>query len=276
MCIIFFAVDAHPIYPLVIAANRDEYVSRPTQPAHRWGSPTMVGGRDVQAGGTWLAAGVNVRRWGAVTNVAGSQAPRAPGAKSRGHLIGEWCAADPSTSPCEFASGVDSAHDMAGFNALVGDIQNDGTCRICHVSNRDDSRVPTTIESGIHGLANGTRIDQGGGVERGKELMREALAKAGASREALIDKLMDTVLTDPAYFLPSSGYCTRSSAVIVVDRSGMGSFVEVDRAQPPPGLLSPARNTIAFCWSLTRTSTELSSDSRHAKRETGPELPLET
>lgn len=36
MCLIVFAWQAHPDYPLVVAANRDEYLARPAAPAHWW------------------------------------------------------------------------------------------------------------------------------------------------------------------------------------------------------------------------------------------------
>ena len=39
MCIIFVAIDAHPRFPLIVASNRDEFLSRPTDPL--WG-PRMT------------------------------------------------------------------------------------------------------------------------------------------------------------------------------------------------------------------------------------------
>mgnify|MGYP006283632751 CR=1 FL=1 len=45
-------------FPLVVAANRDERLDRPSTPPLRWDDPVpFVGGRDELAGGTWL--GVN-------------------------------------------------------------------------------------------------------------------------------------------------------------------------------------------------------------------------
>lgn len=55
MCLIVFALDCHPRYRLVLAANRDEYFSRPTAPAAYWpDAPQVLAGRDLAAGGTWL------------------------------------------------------------------------------------------------------------------------------------------------------------------------------------------------------------------------------
>ncbi|MDD9822894.1 MAG: NRDE family protein, partial [Gammaproteobacteria bacterium] len=60
MCILFIAVERHRRYPLVIAANRDEYHARPSAPLHRWADADgVLAGRDELAGGTWF--GVNAR-----------------------------------------------------------------------------------------------------------------------------------------------------------------------------------------------------------------------
>ena len=57
MCLISLAWGANAQFPLVIAANRDEFYDRPTQPLSAWQSAsghTIVGGRDLKDGGTWM------------------------------------------------------------------------------------------------------------------------------------------------------------------------------------------------------------------------------
>ena len=54
MCLIAFALGQHPDYPLVVAANRDEFHQRPTAAMDWWPEPNILAGRDLQAGGTWL------------------------------------------------------------------------------------------------------------------------------------------------------------------------------------------------------------------------------
>ena len=55
MCVVFFAFDAIPGVPLLLAFNRDEFLSRPTEPCHIWPDhPHVLGGRDITGGGTWL------------------------------------------------------------------------------------------------------------------------------------------------------------------------------------------------------------------------------
>lgn len=54
MCLVILAWHLHPEVPLIVAANRDELFARPAEPVHEL-EPHIVGGRDVLAGGTWLA-----------------------------------------------------------------------------------------------------------------------------------------------------------------------------------------------------------------------------
>ena len=72
MCLILFANQTHPEYPLVIAANRDEAYARPTAPAAFWeDDPRICGGRDLEQGGTWLGV-TRTGAFAAVTNFRSS------------------------------------------------------------------------------------------------------------------------------------------------------------------------------------------------------------
>ena len=84
MCLILVAWCAHPAFPLVVAANRDEFYARPTALAARWpASPKIIGGRDLEAGGTWL--GVSEQgRFAAVTNLLLSDGESLHYASNRG------------------------------------------------------------------------------------------------------------------------------------------------------------------------------------------------
>jgi uncharacterized protein with NRDE domain len=84
MCLILLAVDSHPQFPLVVAANRDEYYARPTRPLQPWPeAPQLLAGKDLNAGGTWLGLTRN-GRFAAVTNARDAHAPATP--RSRGAL----------------------------------------------------------------------------------------------------------------------------------------------------------------------------------------------
>ncbi|HQW21080.1 MAG TPA: NRDE family protein, partial [Rhodocyclaceae bacterium] len=93
MCLILLAWQAHPDYPLVIAANRDEYFSRPTAAAEFWSDrdpphPEILAGRDLQAGGTWLGIS-RAGRFAALTNFRQPE-NRATVAPSRGTLVSDF------------------------------------------------------------------------------------------------------------------------------------------------------------------------------------------
>ncbi|MGI9317893.1 MAG: NRDE family protein [bacterium] len=91
MCILFIAIAQHPDYPLIVAANRDEYFARASDPMRFWPDhPEILAGRDQQAGGTWL--GINKGgQFAAVTNYRESSSFKSD-ARSRGELVTRFLA----------------------------------------------------------------------------------------------------------------------------------------------------------------------------------------
>jgi uncharacterized protein with NRDE domain len=87
MCLIAIALNRHPKWPVVITANRDEFFDRPTRSAHWW-DESFFGGRDLQAGGAWMAVRSD-GSFAAVTNVRvpSSTDANAPQAKTRGAIV---------------------------------------------------------------------------------------------------------------------------------------------------------------------------------------------
>ena len=68
MCLILVAWRVHADYPLVVAANRDEFFNRPTASAAFWkDAPQVLAGRDLEAGGTWMGV-TREGRFAALTN----------------------------------------------------------------------------------------------------------------------------------------------------------------------------------------------------------------
>ncbi|TYH42222.1 hypothetical protein ES332_D11G048800v1 [Gossypium tomentosum] len=84
MCIAVFMWETHPLYPFILFLNRDEYHKRPTEPLIWWEGEEILGGRDAQAGGTWLASSRD-GRLAFITNFRELQS--IPQAKSRGNLL---------------------------------------------------------------------------------------------------------------------------------------------------------------------------------------------
>src|SRR5204862_2334898 len=107
MCLIVLAWRAHPRFPLVVAANRDEFHSRKAAPAGYWrDQPQILAGRDLQAMGTWMGVSRG-GKFAAVTNYRGAREPSA--AESRGALVTGF-----------LADGVPPAAYMAGVAAQAG------------------------------------------------------------------------------------------------------------------------------------------------------------
>lgn len=144
MCLIVFAWKAHPRYRLILAANRDEFHSRPSLEMRWWpDQPDMLAGRDLQAGGTWLAASRS-GRFATVTNYHDPQREPRRHLKSRGELVSNFVAGQMSAT--EFNTSIDGPQ-YAGFNLLAADGNN-----LSYVSNRGDAE--TRLTGGIYGISN--------------------------------------------------------------------------------------------------------------------------
>ena len=86
MCLVLVVWKVHPLYPCVVAANRDEFHARPAAAADWWPDhPQILAGRDGQAGGTWLGL-TRAGRFAALTNYRDPEQRRVD-APSRGALV---------------------------------------------------------------------------------------------------------------------------------------------------------------------------------------------
>lgn len=240
MCLIVFAWQAHPRYPLVLAANRDEYFSRPTRALHYWDDlPNVLGGRDLEKGGGWCAAHTD-GRWAAVTNFRDGAAPQLS-APSRGDLVRNYMASDKRAR--EYVDQViGTLTDYPGCNLLVGDDR-----ALYFVTNRAQGinrAQARPVRAGLHGLSNDSLDTPWPKVERSKSRMERMLA---SQPDQLIDALFD-ILADRSTAdedaLPSTGipiewekrlsapfivagdYGTRASTVMVVANDGEVSVQE--------------------------------------------------
>jgi uncharacterized protein with NRDE domain len=145
MCLILFAYRVVPGVPLLVAANRDEYYGRPAAPAAFWDDqPTLLAGRDLQAGGTWLGVSTT-GRFAAVTNFRGAPGVQ-PGGPSRGDLVRNFLAGRESARSFT-ARLVDAGRAYAGFCLLAGDGN-----QLYFFSNQEHKAVE--VEPGVHGLSN--------------------------------------------------------------------------------------------------------------------------
>ncbi len=196
MCLLVFAWNVHPRYRLIFAGNRDEFHDRPSAPMAWWfDHPQILGGRDLQAGGTWLAVSRRAR-FGVVTNFRDMQRPL-EGAPSRGTLITRYLAGnmDGRRFMTELAP---TAAEYGGFNLLLTDER-----AMVYASNRapDFSRE---LSAGIHGLSNHLLDTPWPKLE----LTRDRFKRLFASDEPPFDDLFE-MLNDrapaPQHLLPNTG-----------------------------------------------------------------------
>lgn len=168
MCLIAFAIGASERWPLVVAANRDEYLDRPTAPLACWTSPSgqqIVSGRDLSAGGTWF--GVTPEgRIAFLTNVR--EANALPGQRSRGELVTRWLESRGGID--ELFGGYTPRHSsqlpihadpFAGFNLIVGDFESDAWHWITNRNSQANAAAArlihwqiTQLKPGCYGLSN--------------------------------------------------------------------------------------------------------------------------
>lgn len=216
---IVFAYGVSAEYPLILAANRDEFYERPTQAASFWtDEPDIYAGRDLQGGGTWLGV-TRGGRFAAVTNYRDPTAPA--GTRSRGELVAAFLrTGDP---PQEYLDAlVRRAGDFSGFNLIVGEM-NSASQQVGYYSNR--GTAPLLLTPGIYGLSNHLLDTPWPKVTAGKNALRSLLAAPSFDRERIFDILADRTLAADGD-LPSTGVSfevEKAISAIFIDRPGYGT-----------------------------------------------------
>jgi uncharacterized protein with NRDE domain len=236
MCLAVVALDAHPRYAIVVAANRDEFHARPTARAHWWhdahGRP-LLAGRDLEQHGTWLGV-ARSGRFAFVTNVRepSRHDPRAP---SRGALV-PAVLRDTRDVHTAVAAVVEAARAYNGFNLVAGEPGSAafGSNRIAGVE---------ALAPGIHGVSNARLDTPWPKLTRAKAGMATWIASSSDDLRALFDVLADRAIARDADlpqtgvplererllsapFIRSADYGTRSSTVVAITRDGTAHFIE--------------------------------------------------
>ncbi|HYL90130.1 MAG TPA: NRDE family protein [Burkholderiales bacterium] len=183
MCLIVLAWRAHPRFPLIVAANRDEFHSRKAAPAAFWREePRILAGRDLQAMGTWMGVS-RAGRFAAVTNYRGAREPTA--AESRGALVTEFLTN--GARPAGYMADVAArAASYSGFNLLASDRN-----ELWWMSNRDGS--PRRLEPGYYALGN-LLLDS-----PEVQPFKQRMAEASPAVESLFGILGQAKITNPEY-----------------------------------------------------------------------------
>ncbi len=235
MCLIVFAYDCHPRYRLILCANRDEYRDRASEPSRFWADyPQVLAGRDKLAGGTWLGVAGD-GKFAAITNYRDPR-QQLVDPPSRGGLVSGFLC-DPLVTPADFRLALNREGERYdGFNLLYGYGDD-----LHYFTNRGGSSGP--ISAGVHGLSNHL-------LDTGWPKLTVARARLAAIVEQANPEVEQifAALYDPAPFadglLPDTGvgpererllspifisgevYGTRSTTVLLIERSGLVTFVE--------------------------------------------------
>lgn len=235
MCLIGLAIDQDRRYPLVVAANRDEFFARPAARMAWWtpdgGGPAILGGRDMMAGGTWMGM-TTLGRLAMVTNVREPHLTADSTAPSRGRIVPQWLSGEEPPDRFWMRTAL-SGHN--GFNLLMADFKL-GSC--FWASNR--SPYPKRLERGLYGLSNAELDAPWPKVDRLKSSMSEAI-KNSASVDALSVNLFNALASreipadnelpntgvplewertlSPAFIRSSDGrYGTRCSTLVITEK----------------------------------------------------------
>lgn len=239
MCLIVFSF-AHPNYRLVIAANRDEFYARQTAPAAFWNDhPSVLGGRDLEAMGTWMGINKN-GKIAMVTNYRDLKNLKS-NAPSRGKLVSDYLLQEPA--PEKYLKEIEkNGAAFNGFNLLLGDAD-----ALWYYSNYREGIEK--VSEGVHGLSNRLLDTAWPKVKRAEGRFEQLLKKPVIDHRELLDMLYDdqkapdAALPDTgvglerermlsSVFIKSPNYGSRCSTVITVGRDNHVVFTE--RVYLPP------------------------------------------
>lgn len=235
MCLILFSYRIHPEYRLILAANRDEFYDRPAAPLDYWADhPDVLSGRDLKGNGTWLG----VTRTGRIAAVTNYRDPvtHMPDAPSRGMLVSNYLTA--KSAPRQYLKAVSKiGHTYNGFNLIAGDGSG-----LYYCSNR--ATGIQKLKPGLYGISNHLLDTAWPKIHKGKAQLRALLAgKEKMEIEkiwgVLADRLpaSDSELPDTGVglqwerilsplFITSPDYGTRSSSIVLMDKSGWITIME--------------------------------------------------
>lgn len=234
MCLIFFSYNLHETNRLIIAANRDEFYDRPTKPLDFWKDmPYILGGQDLKSRGTWMGV-TRSGRLAAITNFRDPASAKTD-APSRGLLVSNFLSGNESPE-CYLEPLRRIGDRYNGFNLLVGDRSG----LFCYSSKGNSIQK---IEPGLFGLSNHLLNTPWPKVKKGIAELKPLLAKKQIDAEAVFQVLgnreypPDSKLPDTGVglawerilsplFVVSEIYGTRSSSIILMEKTGRVTFTE--------------------------------------------------
>jgi uncharacterized protein with NRDE domain len=261
MCLVALAIDHNRRFPLVIATNRDEYFRRAAARLSWWtpesGGPAILGGRDLESGGTWMGLTAE-GRLALVTNIRDPQRMDA-GAPSRGRIVPDWLSGRERTDRFWMRTALSGYN---GFNLIAFDFRQ-GEC--FYASN--NGNFPLRLERGVHGLSNASLDTPWPKVETLKSRLQQAMDSSSSvdtlsvqlfaaladRTEADDDQLPETGvpleverrLSSAFIRTPDGGYGTRCSTLVITEKVNRHLVTHVlERSFSATGVALLRRSTI--------------------------------
>jgi uncharacterized protein with NRDE domain len=196
MCTIAALRGVHPAFPLVVAANRDEFYARtaraPSHRGHTRDGDALWAGEDAQAGGTWM--GVTARGFFVGVTNQRSLAPRAEGRRSRGEVVLEALRAG-SADAAEALLRAIAPTQYNPFNLLFGHAHD---LRVAYVRDAPGSLEVHPLPPGIHVLANDRLGSPAFPKTRRMTALLDVETLPSLHQDALLSRLTAT-LRDPEF-----------------------------------------------------------------------------
>jgi uncharacterized protein with NRDE domain len=292
MCLAVIALDQSRRFPLVIAANRDEFFKRPAARLSWWSPgaylPDILGGRDLEAGGTWL--GLTAKgRLALITNVRDPQ-QKDPNAPSRGAIVTRWLAGDLTADRFWMHTALSGYN---GFNLVAADFRR-GECFFA--SNLDAN--PMRLERGVYGVSNASLDTPWPKVTALKDRVHDAIEECetvDSLGDALFEALSDRTPA-PDSLLPSTGvpleleralspafirtadaaYGTRSTTLVITERVNKRLVTHVlERTYSPTGGMALLRRSTLKDWPPRYTEDNASDASLQGAVTESEEAPVD-
>jgi uncharacterized protein with NRDE domain len=225
----------HPQFPLIVAANRDEFFDRPTAPAQFWSDvPQILAGRDLLQGGSWLGVSTNYR-FAAITNYRDPKLPDS-GIYSRGDIVRQFLE-QPINIDSFIAQLRHTKEAYGGYNVLLYDGH-----KMHHFNNIFNEY--TIIESGVHSLSNATLNSSWPKTQLASNNLAERLKEKKIKHPDQFISLLTSKVIAPDNQLPNTGvgihlerllspqfvnmpnYGTRCSTAILFGQNNNVQFME--------------------------------------------------
>lgn len=237
MCILFAAIEKHPVYPIIICANRDEFYQRESTQM-QWNDregDKFLSGIDLKAGGTWLGLS-ELGYFGAVTNIRGSKiqvsSPYSRGELPLLHLKNKSIARTSEQLKT-------NSNYYQPFNLWFGDLKQR---QLKHFNSIHRSFL--TLSKGFHTVSNSKNFERWPKMVRGIEHIEKIIESSGTIDTSMLLKVLtDSTQADDrelpntgisfewekrlsSIFIQSEEYGTRACTVILLDHNNNAKVIE--------------------------------------------------